>query len=212
MQALNRLQKAFLVCEDQIDSDWERGWSTIDAEWPAIRVAEEKRCQAIEEVISRFFEAHVFATFEQLHDWCALPQRSLQAAVEQVQAAGSITSCTVDGMGEGWISADELPSPADLPPSVFMLHRADYLVRSHGSELKRRFAGEEVLQYLLIDGAFHGAVLGHWRIGPHDVRDIVLTLPARERATRREEILDAVSWWYKPPRSRILRYDGHSIA
>ena len=54
------------------------------------------------------------------------------------------------------------------------MHRADPLVKSHSSELKDRFGGEEVLQYLLIDGEFAGAVLGHWRIGPRDVDDILL--------------------------------------
>ena len=71
-------------------------------------------------------------------------------------------------------SQDTSLEPYELPPSVFMLHRSDFLTKSHTSELKRRFGGQEVLQYLLIDGMFGGAVLGHWRIGPHDVDDIVV--------------------------------------
>ena len=80
-----------------------------------------------------------------------------------------------------------------------MFHQADVLVRSHQSELKRRFGNHEVLQYLLIDGVFGGAVLGHWRIGPHDVEDIVVHLPPEEQANRREEILVAVARVYQPP-------------
>ena len=93
-----------------------------------------------------------------------------------------------------------------------MLHKSDILARSHASELKRRFGHREVLQYLLIDGAFQGAVLGHWRIGPHDVEDIAVELPAVERMNRREEILNAVSSGYRPPYSRILRYAGKEIS
>jgi hypothetical protein len=94
---------------------------------------------------------------------------------------------------------------------VFMLHKADTLVRASMSELKRRFAGLEVLQYLLIDGSFRGAVCGHWRIGPHDVEDIVTDLPARARADRRDEILEAVAWQYRAPSHRILRYHGEPV-
>ena len=92
-----------------------------------------------------------------------------------------------------------------------MLHRADILVRSHAQELKRRFGDLEILQYLLIDGQFQGAVVGHWRIGPHDVDDIVLTLPSQERVARRAAILDAVAEWYRPPRHHILCYEGQPL-
>ena len=60
-----------------------------------------------------------------------------------------------------------------------MLHLGDPLVLPHTAELKERFEGLEVLACLLIDGELTGAVCGHWRIGPHDVEDIVLTLPVR---------------------------------
>jgi hypothetical protein len=92
-----------------------------------------------------------------------------------------------------------------------MLHNADALVRSHAGELKRRFGDYEVLQYLLVDGVFQGAVVGHWRIGPHDVADIVLTLPAAERVNRRTEILNVVAQQYHPPHSRILKYAGKAL-
>jgi hypothetical protein len=118
----------------------------------------------------------------------------------------------VDRLGEGWILAqDATLSNVEIPPSVYMLHKADILSKSHASELKRRFGHLETLQYLLIDGAFQGAVCGHWRIGPHDVSDIVVTLPAEERAHRRDEIIAAVAQRYHPPHSRILKYDGRNL-
>ncbi len=60
-------------------------------------------------------------------------------------------------------------------------------------------------------GEFKGAVLGHWRIGPHDVDDIVVEVPAKEREDRREEILKAVALGYSPPHSHILKYNGSEI-
>ena len=65
-----------------------------------------------------------------------------------------------------------------------------------------------LLQFLLIDGDLQGAVCGHWRFGPYDVDDIVVYLPEEERASRRDEIIEAVAWKYHPPEHNILRYNG----
>lgn len=48
----------------------------------------------------------------------------------------------------------------------------------------------EPLQYLLIDGEFHGASVGHFRNGPYDLNDVVCDLPDAER--RRTEIVEAI--------------------
>jgi hypothetical protein len=212
MPALHRLQKAFLVYEDQIDSDWERGWYDFAAEWPEVELDEGQREAAAIQVMLRFLKGHVFVTFEQLKDWSQLSKRFLTKLLQEMENTRRVMPLDVPGLGEGWMHTKDAALPAgEIVPAVFMLHRADFLVRSHASELKRRFGGQEVLQYLLIDGAFNGAVLGHWRIGPHDVDDIVVMLPAEERADRREAILEVVAQWYHPPHSHILRYAGEEI-
>ena len=209
MPALHRLQKAFLVYEDQTDSDWERSWYDFGAEWPDIELHDRLWDAAVTQVLLRFVEAHVFATFEQIRDWSQLPKRSLARVVQAMEASGDILPCTVEGLGEGWARPHDVSlSDVEGMSSVFMLHKADALVRAHASELKRSFGAHEILQYLLIDGAFHGAVLGHWRIGPHDVSDIVVTLPAEQRMDRRDEIVSVVARRYHPPHRRILQYDG----
>jgi hypothetical protein len=209
MPALHRLQRAFLVYEDQTDSDWERGWYDFASEWPDIQLSEDQRQPAATQVLLRFLQSHVFATFEQFKDWSQLSARFLTGILQEMERTSLILSRAVPGLGEGWVcSGDNTLSPGELAPSTFMLHNADALVRSHAGELKRRFGAYEVLQYLLIDGVFQGAVVGHWRIGPHDVADIVLTLPAAERANRRAEILDVVAQQYHPPHSHILKYTG----
>ena len=225
MPALHRLQQAFLVYEDQVDEDWERGWYDFAGEWPEVEVDEGLRPAAARQVLLRFLQGHVLAMWEQMRDWSRWPVRFLEQLVQEMERAGQIVPRTVEGLdggyvrsvseghvrggSEGWMRAEDVDLPARaLRPSALMLHRADILVQSHASELKRRFGGLEVLQYLLVDGQFQEAVLGHWRIGPHDVDDIVLTLPAAERADRRAAILAAVGQVYHPPHSRILRYAG----
>jgi len=212
MPALHRLQRAFLVYEDQVDDDWERGWYHFASEWPDVAVSGDRFQAAATEVLLRFLDGHVFATFEQLKDWSQLSAKSLKTLIGDMEAAGLIQSQKVKGLGEGWAKADlQLPTARAVKPSTFMLHRSDYLVRSHQSELKRRFGDGEVLQYLLIDGRFQGAVLGHWRIGPHDVSDITTELPSAERSRRRDEIVSVVAQKYHPPHHRILRYAGRDM-
>lgn len=51
--------------------------------------------------------------------------------------------------------------------------------------------------------------MGHWRIGPYDVDDIVLdVLDATQAAARKNEILEAVRLIYAPKAHRILKYNG----
>ena len=208
MPALHRLQEAFLVYEDQVNSDWERDWYDFASEWPAVDLDLSWETAAAE-VLLRFLRGHVFGTLEQLRDWSRFPVKALAQLVCEMEKNGTIVPQTVRGLGEGFCCAEDLPLKSyQVPPSVFMLHKSDTLVRSHASQLKQRFKDKEVLQYLLVDGAFQGAVVGHWRIGPHDVKDIIVELPPAERLTRREEILNVVAQGYKPPYSHILKYAG----
>lgn len=211
MPILHRLQTAFLVYEDQLDSDWERAWYVFSQEWPDVAIEPNRWEAAAQEVLRRYIHAHVFVSYEQIRDWSGWSLKIINHLLQLMQAIGDIVGCSVDGLGDGWICADDESFDPEPPHSVFMLHMADPLVRSNSSELKRRFAGLEILQYLLIDGDFRGAVCGHWRIGPHDVEDIVIDLPSSERAARKDEIIHAVDWVYHPPPHQILRYDGEPL-
>lgn len=209
MPALHRLQSAFAVYEDQTDEDWERPWFAFASEWPDVEVAEGRRLSAFAAVLERFLRAHVFASEQQIRDWSQAPRKLIGSVLAEMRETGRAVQSSVAPWGEGWM----LPEHRELAParpkrSVFMLDRGDCLVRSHDTELAGRFAGLEVLQYLLIDGRFAGAVVGHWRIGPHDVEDIVLTLPKAQRQGRRREVIAAVAARYRPPYSHILRFDG----
>lgn len=219
--ALHRLQEAFLVYEDQVDSDWERNWYELSVELPEVKIENDKWKENAIKVLSNFFQGQVFATLEQLRDWSQFSIKSLKDALQDMETDGVIASKTIEGLGEGFVLMSDLSlikmgiahptNINEVSPSVFMLHKSDILARSYVSELKRRFGDYEVLQYLLIDGVFQGAVIGHWRIGPHDVDDIIVELSTSERINRRKEIIDAVSWQYKSPFSRILRYAGEEI-
>ena len=147
-----------------------------------------------------------------MRDWTGWPLKRTKELLSGMEKVGTVAPANVDGLGDGWMLAEDQSLKPETPlPSVFMLHRADILVQSNTSELNRRFGSKDVLQYLLIDGKIDGAVMGHWRIGPHDVEDIVVDLPVEQRKARREEIIAAVKWGYGPPNHRVLGYGGETI-
>ena len=154
--ALAKLQRAFLVFEDQTETNWERGWSTFSSAFPNLDLDSTDRDEAARRVLNTFFKANIFATMDQIRSWSELPIRDLKAWVERLRELGDIETASVEGLGDGWITTEFKINKAPLK-SVHMLHQQDGLVRAHRSELKRRFADREVLQYLLIDGQFAGA-------------------------------------------------------
>lgn len=210
MPALHRMQQAFIVFEDQTETNWDRGWCDFAAEWPDVDLDALSWEEAAEDVILRFFHAMVFATFDQVRDWSCWTVSKVKKLLAHLEAEGRIQPIEVKGLGEGWV----LEKP-DYDPRVVsgtrMIHRADFLAYTCVSELKARYRDLEVLQYLLIDGVFRGAVLGHWRIGPHDVDDVVVELPKKERAARREEILKAVRAVYSGEHHEVVCYDGEEL-
>lgn len=213
MPILHRLQEAFFVFEDQPDDNWERGWFDFGREWQDVDLEAESWEDAATEALRRFIGSQVFATIEGMRDWSGFGARALKTILERMEKTGEIAPASVEGLGDGWALSVDSDLPNVAPPrAAYMLDASDPLARSHTSDLKRRFAGTETLQYLLIDGEFKGVVAGHWRIGPHDVDDVIAELPEPERSAREAEILTAVSRVYHPPFSRIRRYCGRELA
>lgn len=211
MPALHRLQEAFLVFEDQSDANWDRPWFLLDSALPEVGLDRLSWEEAAMAVIRRFLQSHVFATFPELKSWSGFTARELTSVLTRLEGEG-LAPVRVEGLGEGWTCVEDRDlEPAPVEPGVFLLHRGDPLVLPHAAEVKERFEGLEVLAYLLIDGELTGAVCGHWRIGPHDVEDIALTLPKGDCMKRKEEIVKEVARFYHPPGHQILRYTGRPL-
>ena len=111
--------------------------------------------------------------------------------------------------------------------SVFILHKNDFLVKSNEHWLKDTFTHPEydVLGYLLIDGAFRGCLLGHFRNGPFELEDVALWAETEGEApvclrneaadglneALKEDILNAVELLYDPEISPLKRYMGEML-
>lgn len=209
---LHKLAQAFLVFEDQCDFEWDRGFYVFEQELSEVDCRRFERDDAIVEILTRAIRMGVFCTAQGLKSFTRLPARDIKQALSTLLEGERIAAAEAFGK-TGYLLREDYAALSALgetliPACVFVLHRSDFLVRLQEAELKAAFAGREVLQYILVDGQFAGAVCGHWRQGPHDVDDIALTLDQREAETRKDEIIAAVAELYSPPFSTILKYNG----
>jgi len=195
--ALQKLQEAFLIFEDQVDCDWDRGFYSFSAEFPDIDWTTYTKVEALTAALPRFFRRMVWATAEDAKSWFNRPAKEVQAALDALAAAGTLA--VVEG---GYILAEDLPllgEERSVPGGIFALHRNDFLVKSWTHRLKGKYAHEEhqVLYYLLIDGEIGGAVLGRFS---NKVNELVLPVfdhPANEDRT--QELRAALAQVTKAP-------------
>ena len=195
--ALHRLQEAFLIYEDQYDGEWNRGWYRFGEMFPDIETEKFTRLEALKIVLMRFTYRLVQIDTAMAKSFYKLPEKEIKAAVSALVADGVLIEADTGFM----LKTDaELfrTYTAPAPHFVYAMHRNDILVKSNEHTLKEQFKplyehleyDHEPLQYLLIDGEFHGVSIGHFRNGPYDLNDVVVDLPDPE--TRKEEILEAV--------------------
>lgn len=193
--ALHRLQEAFLVYEDQYDGEWDRGWYRFDEIFPDIDPDKYSRAEALPVLLERFVCRLGAVTEEMAKSWFRLPAKDIKAVFASLAADKKLTA--VDDRLY-MLTADLDYEPTEPPHSVFALHRNDILYRASEPELKAMMQTLcdgleydcEPLQYLLVDGKFIGASVGHFRNGPYDLNDIRV---ADGYDDRRDEIIKAVA-------------------
>ncbi len=196
--ALHRLQEAFVLYEDQYDGEWDRSWYRFGEMFPDAVLDRFTRREALKTVLLRFAYRMVCFDSAMAKSFYRLPGKEIKAALEELAAEGRLAACGKWFMlkedAEGMESCQYEPCR-----SVYALHRNDILYKAYEPLLKENARSltegleydHEPLYYLLIDGEFHGAVVGHFRNGPYDLNDVVCDLPDAER--RKGEILEAVA-------------------
>lgn len=196
--ALHRLQEAFLVYEDQYDGEWDRGWFRFSEFFPRADLNRYDRRTALKILLQRFSYRHVFFDIAMAKSYYKLPEKEIEEAVAELVKDGVM----IESDGGCLLAVDAAllqtytPQPLHF---VYAMHRNDFLYKSNEHVLKEWIKplceslpyDHEPLQYLLIDGEFHGASVGHFRNGPYDLNDVVCDLPDAE--SRRAEILRAIT-------------------
>ena len=195
--ALHRLQEAFLIYEDQYDGEWDRSWYKFVEMFPEVDLNKYTRLEALQIVLQRFAYRLVWFDTAMAKSFYKIPEKEIQLAVNTLVSEGRLLTLDSGYM----LSADTELLTSYVPKNlnfVYAIHRNDFLYKAHEHVLKE-FAKKlteglpydhEPLQYLLIDGEFHGASVGHFRNGPYDLNDIVCDLPDAE--SRKDEIVEAV--------------------
>lgn len=194
---LHRLQEAFLIYEDQYDGEWDRGWYKFREMFPRVNIEKYTRIEALKIVLQRFAYRLVWFDTAMAKSFYKIRDKEIKLAVAELEKDGILVSsdCGYMLQSDVEIITDYEPKPMSF---VYAIHRNDFLYKANEHILKEQIKplvenleyDHEPLQYLLIDGEFHGASVGHFRNGPYDLNDIVCDFPEAEN--RKDEIVAAV--------------------
>ena len=194
---LHRLQQAFLIYEDQYDGEWDRGWYRFGEMFPEVNVSRYTRTEALKILLRRFAYRMVCFDADMAKSFYKAAVKDLKAAVEEMLRENTLVRTEYGLMlpEDAALLREYVSAPMH---SVYAIHRNDPLYRAQEPMLKAWIAplcegltyDHEPLQYLLIDGEFCGATVGHFRNGPYDLNDVICDLP--DAAEREEEIVQAV--------------------
>ena len=194
---LHRLQEAFLIYEDQYDGEWDRGWCMFEEMFPDADINRYTRVEALKIVLKRFAYRIVCFDSAMAKSFYKLPEKEIKAAINALAGEGILAECENGFMLK---SDREALESYEAKESHFVraIHRNDFLYKANEHILKEKIKtltegleyDHEPLQYLLIDGEFNGASVGHFRNGPYDLNDVVCDLIDPE--SRKDEIIKAV--------------------
>lgn len=191
--ALHRLQEAFLIFEDQFDGEWDRAWYLFSEMFPDINLQKYTRNEALKIVLVRFAYRNVLINAEMVKSFYKLTNKDIKIAVSELVNEKVLIPYENFFMLK---TDSNLLSKTiyQTPKSIYAMHRNDFLVKSNEYWLKEKYkqSGRDILQYILIDGEFHGVVTGKFKNGPYIIEDIVLNLSDAEKESRKDEIMEAV--------------------
>lgn len=195
--ALHRLQEAFLIYEDQYDGEWDRAWYRFSEIFPNVNTEKFTKTEALKIVLQRFAYRLVYFDADMAKSFYKTPQKIINIAVNELLDEGIFVKYE-----NGFMLKKDLEILKNYQPKnlkfVYAIHRNDFLYKASEHILKDKIKvltenlpyDSEPLQYLLIDGNFCGASVGHFRNGPYDLNDLVCDLADAE--IRKDEIIEAV--------------------
>ncbi|HEX7005002.1 MAG TPA: crosslink repair DNA glycosylase YcaQ family protein [Trueperaceae bacterium] len=203
--ALQRLQEAFLVFEQQLETEWDNAWFSLEREQPEWLVAAPEQDLARLEVLRRFSRAHVATSAQEAKDWSGFPLRQVRELLTELTESGELTRVAIDGWGERFMASDW--EPVEPEASLAILDPGDPLVTAQASVLKRKFDGLPALKYVYVDGDVAGIATGRWGIGPFDVDDVVFIEETSSERSR-DDIIAKLRRHFPSPRHRIVSFGG----
>jgi hypothetical protein len=215
--SLQKMQKAFIIFEDQVDGEKDRAFYLVEDEFQDRETDLPTRLEAAEELIRRFFHMNVFADRAMIRSLTRFPAALVKEAVGAMVDRGVLLSAQISDGQSGYILAEDISAvreeSPELPDRIFILDLNDYYVKSHESLIKKRFSHGEykTLKYIMYRGEFIGALRGYFRFGPDDLEDVVLDLSEREKIALGPAIIDAIHRVYDPGEHHLKRFEGRAL-
>ncbi|MBN2628105.1 MAG: hypothetical protein JXA95_15660 [Spirochaetales bacterium] len=215
--SLQKMQKAFLVFEDQVDRENDRAFYLVEDEFRDLEPDSPTRPEAAEELIRRFFHLNVFADQAMIRSLTRFPAALVKGVCCSMVERGVLLSAQVSDGQSGYILAEDISAVQEESPElsdrIFILDLNDYYVKSHESLIKERFSHGDykTLKYIMYRGEFIGALRGYFRFGPDDLEDVVLDLSEREKIALGPAIIDAIHRVYDPGEHHLKRFDGKAL-
>ena len=203
--ALQSMQQAFIVFEDQIDYEWDRAFYILEKEMPDVDPSRYAREEALGFFMARWIYLCGSADAAMLSSLSGMPQAAVKDAMRLLVAQGKAQEDGAHNL-HAMVTPEGLEQPDGVPARhVVALEAADFLIRAHQRALTR-LHGTGVIKTLLIDGHLAGHVKGRFRFGPADVDDVRVEAAF---ADRRDEILAVVAAAF--PESGIKHFNGEVI-
>ena len=215
-KALQKLQKAFIVYEDQIDKERTRAFYILEDEFSDLDFTTYTKEKAKKEVIRRFIHMNVFVNIDMIKSYTKFTNKDINLAIESLFEEQVIIEVD-ESFGEGYILMDDLEEIKgvynEVPDKIFILDLNDYLVKSNELLLKERFGKSDLktLHYIMKQGDIIGRVLGNFRFGPNDLEDIELDLEEDLIIEYKEAIVEALEESYKGQETKLRKYSGKLI-
>lgn len=210
-----KLQKAFILYEDQVDKERDRAFYILEDEFYDLDFAMAP-LEAVCELIKRFSFLNVFFNETMVKSLTRLPTKIIREASHELLNEDVLVP-VLSGGDSFYALKNDLDqikeAPGELPQDILVLDLNDYYVKCQEITLKEAYGQKEykTLNYILKGGAFIGAVLGFFRYGPNDLEDVVLSLSQEDQAKYGEAIIDAVYSVYDRELHQLKRYCGKLI-
>ena len=213
--SLQKLQKAFIIYEDQVDSGGDRVWYILEDEFHDVDFDTYTRAQAMEEVIRRFAYLNVFFDESMVKSFTRFSNKDIKETLGSMTGKGILLEAEAGGKA-GYILKEDLDeihvSFDDIPDDIYILDLNDFIVRSNEEELKKRFDPKQykTLHYILKRGEFIGIIVGRFTFGPAELEDVMLDVSGADKIKFRRRIERAVEAVYDPHQTLLLRYCGET--
>jgi hypothetical protein len=217
--SLQKMQKAFIVYEDQVDGENDRAFYILEDEFFQMDFSRYNRIDAVCELIKRFCYLNVLVDKTMIRSFTGLPQKIIREALERLISEKSLLPIQTGGEENlNYILRTDQESISSasslLPGDIFILDLNDYYVKSQELTIRERFSPKpyKILRYIMYRGEFIGALLGYFRFGPDDLEDVILDLPDKEKISLGPKIIQAIYTQYNPRENVLKRFDGKPLS